>query len=266
MSFQYCLVKDQIRDPYIINARSLSNRKRGMGMEETILVVEDERKIARLLQIELESEGYRVLLAASGTEGWSVFREGSIDLILLDVMLPGMSGIELLRRIRSLDSNTPILLLTAKSSVEDKVSGLDLGANDYVTKPFEIEELLARIRTAFRTSTRATPVGTDQNISEVWLEAEDLRLNPLTREVMRGDHSIELTHREFDLLAYLLRNKKLVLNRDQILAEVWGYDYTGNTNVVDVYIRYVRKKVDEGFGRELIHTVRGIGYVLKDKP
>ncbi|WP_054027350.1 response regulator transcription factor [Bacillus sp. FJAT-28004] len=235
-------------------------------MEDTILVVEDERKIARLLQIELESEGYRVLLAESGTDGWSVFREGGIDLILLDVMLSGISGIELLRRIRTLDSNTPILLLTAKSSVEDKVSGLDLGANDYVTKPFEIEELLARIRTALRTSTRSNIGGTAQDISEGWLEADDLRLNPLTREVLRSDRSIELTHREFDLLAYLLRNKKLVLNRDQILAEVWGYEYAGNTNVVDVYIRYVRKKVDEGFGHELIHTVRGIGYVLKDKP
>ncbi|MFF2479820.1 response regulator transcription factor [Paenibacillus sp. NPDC058071] len=235
-------------------------------MDETILVVEDERKIARLLQIELESEGYRVLLAGSGTEGWSLYGNGGVDLILLDVMLPGISGIELLRRIRSTDQHTPVLLLTAKGSVEDKVSGLDLGANDYVTKPFEIEELLARIRTAFRLLARADKASNDADIGAEWLEAADLRLNPLTREVRRGNRVIELTHREFDLLAYLLRNKRLVLNRDQILAEVWGYDYAGQTNVVDVYIRYVRKKVDEGFDRELIHTVRGIGYVLKDLP
>ena len=232
-------------------------------MNETILVVEDERKIARLLEIELESEGYTVRLAADGTTGLAAYREGGIDLILLDVMLPGMSGIELLRRIRSANGNTPVILLTAKGSVEDKVSGLDLGANDYVTKPFEIEELLARIRTAFRLSSREPHTNL---ISEQWLEAADLKLNVSTREVERGQKPIQLTQREFDLLAYLLRNKRIVLNREQILSEVWGYDYAGDTNVVDVYIRYVRKKVDEGFTSDLIHTVRGIGYVLKDTP
>jgi len=229
-------------------------------MSETILVVEDERKIARLLQIELESEGYQVRLAWNGTEGLAAFQEGGHDLILLDVMLPGMSGIELLRRIRTVDEHVPVLLLTAKSSVEDKVSGLDLGANDYITKPFEMEELFARIRTAFRLSSKTGPsLSTD-----TWMTAGDLRLNSQTREVERAGKSIQLTQREFDLLTYLLRNKRIVLNRDQILSEVWGYDYAGDTNVVDVYIRYVRKKVDEGFDSELIHTVRGIGYVLKD--
>ncbi|MCQ6557148.1 response regulator transcription factor [Paenibacillus mendelii] len=229
-------------------------------MEKAILVVEDERKIARLLQIELESEGYRVLLAHDGIEGWAAFQEYQADLILLDVMLPGISGIELLRRIRSVNQDVPVLLVTAKNSVEDKVSGLDLGANDYLTKPFEIEELFARIRTSLRLSARAAQ--TDH--AEEWLIAADLKLNLNTREVERADKPLQLTQREFDLLAYLVRNKKHVLNRDQILSEVWGYDYDGNTNVVDVYIRYVRKKVDEGFPTELIHTVRGIGYVLKD--
>nr|WP_221401365.1 response regulator transcription factor [Paenibacillus phyllosphaerae] len=225
------------------------------------MVVEDERKIARLLEIELESEGYRVLLAGSGNDGWLAYREGGIDLILLDVMLPGLSGIELLRRIRSTDAGTPVLMLTAKSSVEDKVSGLDLGANDYITKPFQIEELLARIRTAFRLAGR----GSDKETYGEWLTAGSLRLNPDTREVERDEKPIQLTQREFDLLAYMMRNKRLVLNRNQILSAVWGYDYAGDTNVVDVYIRYVRKKVDEGFGKELIQTVRGVGYVLKDE-
>lgn len=229
-------------------------------MNKTILVVEDERKIARLLQIELESEGYRVQLAYDGIAGWAAFQEHEADLILLDVMLPGISGIELLRRIRSIDENVPVLLLTAKNSVEDKVSGLDLGANDYLTKPFEIEELFARIRTSLRLSARASQ--TDH--TGEWLTAADLKLNMNTREVVRAEKLLQLTQREFDLLAYLMRNKKLVMNRDQILSEVWGYDYDGNTNVVDVYIRYVRKKVDEGFGTELIQTIRGIGYVLKD--
>lgn len=230
-------------------------------MNEAILVVEDERRIARLLQIELESEGYEVRLAPDGVEGWGEYKAGGIALILLDVMLPGISGLDLLQRIRAVDSDTPIIMLTANSTVSDKVTGLDLGANDYMTKPFEMEELLARIRASFRKgSVRANE---EQHAGE-WLTASDLRLNERTREVERAGQAIALTQREFDLLTYLLRNKRLVLSRDQLLAEVWGYDYAGNTNVVDVYIRYVRKKVDEGFGAELIHTVRGIGYCIKD--
>ncbi|MGO4546019.1 response regulator transcription factor [Paenibacillus sp. 2TAB23] len=230
-------------------------------MNEAILVVEDERRIARLLQIELESEGYEVRLASDGVEGWGEYKAGGIALIILDVMLPGISGLDLLQRIRAVDSDTPIIMLTANSTLSDKVTGLDLGANDYMTKPFEMEELLARIRASFRKgSSRASE---EQHAGE-WLTASDLRLNERTREVERAGQAIALTQREFDLLTYLLRNKKLVLSRDQLLAEVWGYDYAGNTNVVDVYIRYVRKKVDEGFGAELIHTVRGIGYCIKD--
>jgi DNA-binding response OmpR family regulator len=232
-------------------------------MNGTILVVEDERKIARLLQIELESEGYEVRLAPDGVEGWASYREGGVSLALLDVMLPGITGLELLERIRAVDEQTPIIMLTAKSSLSDKVNGLDLGANDYMTKPFEMEELLARIRVLLRKQPAAAPVGVEGEPGE-WLTASDLRLNISTREVERAGKAIELTQREFDLLAYLLRHKRLVLSRDQLLAEVWGYDYAGNTNVVDVYIRYVRKKVDEGHAAELIHTVRGIGYVLRE--
>lgn len=230
-------------------------------MGEAILVVEDEAKIARLLQIELECEGYRVAIASNGIAALELYREGGFNLILLDVMLPGISGIELLRRIRANDPYTAILLLTAKSSVEDKVSGLDLGANDYITKPFQIEELLARIRAALRQ--RNAPAECTQ---EHWLEAADLKLNIATREVIRGGTLIELTPREFDLLVYLLNNKRQVMNREQIVEAVWGYDYYGDTNVVDVYIRYLRKKIDQGGTPELIHTVRGVGYVLKEAP
>ncbi|MBY0123135.1 response regulator transcription factor [Bacillus sp. S/N-304-OC-R1] len=227
--------------------------------KESILVVEDEEKIARLLELELEYEGYHVTKVMDGISALEQYRMNKWDLILLDVMLPGLSGIEILRRIRMNDSYTPVLLLTAKDSVEDKVSGLDLGANDYITKPFQIEELLARVRAALRNKAI-------ENIEEEsdWLQLADLKLNEKTREVLREDESIELTPREFDLLAYLLKNKLQVLNRDQILETVWGYDFFGDTNVVDVYIRYLRKKIDLPEKQTLIHTIRGVGYVLKE--
>ena len=231
--------------------------------ERKILIVEDEAKISRLLEIELESEGYQVTKADNGLDALEAYRSQDVDLILLDVMLPGMSGIELLRRIRAHDSHTAVLLLTAKSSVEDKVSGLDLGANDYITKPFQIEELLARIRAALRLQGKQDP---EEQAAGEWLTAADLKLNEGTREVIRDGRRIDLTPREFDLLVYLLKNKRQVLNREQILAAVWGYDYYGDTNVVDVYIRYVRKKIDHDSANELIHTVRGVGYVLKETP
>ncbi|ANA79883.1 DNA-binding response regulator [Paenibacillus glucanolyticus] len=232
-------------------------------MSGKILIVEDEVKISRLLEIELESEGYQVTKADNGLDALEAYRSQDVDLILLDVMLPGMSGIELLRRIRAHDTHTAVLLLTAKSSVEDKVSGLDLGANDYITKPFQIEELLARIRAALRL--QGAQHSAEQSDGE-WLTAADLKLNEGTREVIRDERRMDLTPREFDLLVYLLKNKRQVLNREQILAAVWGYDYYGDTNVVDVYIRYVRKKIDQDGKPELIHTVRGVGYVLKDTP
>nr|WP_039808498.1 response regulator transcription factor [Jeotgalibacillus malaysiensis] len=223
-------------------------------MKKRVLIVEDEEKIARVLELELGFEGYDTDKAFSGYDALEKYREGNWDLILLDVMLPEMTGIELLRRIRTADSETPVILLTAKDSVEDKVSGLDLGANDYITKPFQIEELLARVRAVLRT----------KKIEDVHiLKAGDLILNEQTREVTRGTYEIDLTPREFDLLVYLLKNIRQVLNREQILNAVWGYDYYGDTNVVDVYIRYIRKKIDLDGHTPLIHTVRGVGYVLK---
>lgn len=227
--------------------------------KDSILVVEDEEKIARLLELELEYEGYHVTKVMDGLEAFAAYKNGNWDLILLDVMLPGISGIELLRRIRLTNKTTPVLLLTAKGSVEDKVSGLDYGANDYIAKPFQIEEVLARIRAALRVKV-VEQTKEDGN----YLTFADLKINPKTREVFRGEESIDLTPREFDLLVYLMTNKRQVLNRDQILEAVWGYDFIGDTNVVDVYIRYVRKKMEQPNKPALIHTVRGVGYVLKE--
>lgn len=229
-------------------------------MNESILIVEDEEKILRLLEIELEFEGYEIGKADNGLDALEVYRSRDWDLILLDVMLPGISGIELLRRIRTNDQQTPVILLTAKGSVEDKVSGLDLGANDYITKPFQIEELLARIRATLRNRI----VLPKQEEEDEWIQLSDLKVNEKTREIMRGTLQVELTPREYDLLLYLLKNKRQVLNRDQILEAVWGYDYFGDTNVVDVYIRYIRKKIDLPDYSPLIHTVRGVGYVMKE--
>ncbi|MFD2637387.1 response regulator transcription factor [Piscibacillus salipiscarius] len=224
-----------------------------------ILVIEDEEKIARVLELELTYEGYSVTKAHSGYDALELYRSQSWDLILLDIMLPEMSGVELLRRIRKNDHQTPVLMLTAKGSTEDKVTGLDLGANDYITKPFEIEELLARIRAALRQVQTNYEVEDDE-----WLSFDDLRLNEVTREVYRGERFIELTPREFDLLVYFLNHKRQVLTRDQILDAVWGFDYIGDTNVVDVYVRYLRKKIDSDQDPDIIHTVRGVGYVMKD--
>ncbi|CAM4147826.1 response regulator transcription factor [Lederbergia lenta] len=228
--------------------------------KQRILIVEDEEKIARLLELELTYEGYETGKALDGLDGLSMFREQEWDLILLDVMLPGLSGIEVLRRIRSSETGVPIILLTAKDSVEDKVSGLDLGANDYITKPFQIEELLARIRAALRLPRQNNTDRSEQD----WLQFSDLKLSKATREVYRGNDLIELTPREFELLAHLMNNARHVLNREQLLDGVWGYDYFGDTNVVDVYIRYLRNKIDKPYASPLIHTVRGVGYVLKD--
>jgi two-component system, OmpR family, response regulator len=230
--------------------------------QQKILIVEDEEKIARVLELELNFEGYQTGKALDGLEGLRLFREQSFDLVLLDVMLLGISGIELLRRIRSSDSDTPVIMLTAKDSIEDKVSGLDLGANDYITKPFQIEEVLARVRAALRMRQKESVLTAE---IQDWLQVGSLKLNEVTREVIRGQEPIELTPREFDLLAFLMKNTRHVLNRDQILSRVWGYDYYGDTNVVDVYIRYLRNKIDKPFDEPaLIHTVRGVGYVLKE--
>lgn len=225
-------------------------------MAERILIVEDEKSIARVLELELSFEGYETGMAYTGSEGLIQFREQEWDLILLDLMLPEIHGLDVLKRIRSADAAIPVILLTAKSDVKDKVAGLDLGANDYITKPFEIEELLARIRANLRlVKGSANPA--------VHSFAE-LKLNESTREVSRGNRPVELTPREFDLLLYLLQHPNQVLSREQVLNAVWGYDYYGDTNVIDVYIRYLRKKIDAGEPATYIQTVRGVGYVLKE--
>ncbi len=226
---------------------------------ERILIIEDEEKIARFIELELKYEGYEVEKAFNGRDGLELATTQPFDLILLDIMLPELNGIEVLRRIRKV-SNVPIILLTARDAVVDKVTGLDGGADDYITKPFAIEELLARIRVALRNRTGG-------NIKQ---ESSDLKVGPLTldpikREVRVGDTIIDLTKKEFDLLQYLLENKNIVLSRETILQHIWGYDFLGGTNAVDVYIRYLRAKIEEPFGLKLIHTVRGVGYVIKDE-
>lgn len=228
-------------------------------MTEKILIIEDEESIARVLQLELEFEGYQTGVAHSGTDGLILYREKSWDLILVDVMLPGLNGLDVLRRIRATESTTPVILLTAKSDVSDKVTGLDLGANDYITKPFEIDELLARIRSALRfsTSKKATQ---DEHL----FTYAGLSMHEQTREVKRDGVLIDLTPREYDLLLHLLKHPNQVLTREQLLDAVWGFDYYGNTNIVDVYIRYVRKKIQSNERPSLIQTVRGVGYVLKE--
>jgi len=228
-----------------------------MMTHANILIIEDERKIARFLKLELEYEGYEVAIAEDGVAGLEAYTGGSWDIVLLDVMLPRLNGMEVLRRIRLSGSAVPVILLTARDSLPDKVSGLDSGANDYITKPFAIEELLARIRACLRMTQM---LKTDNEL----LTIADLSVNEKTRLVKRGATEIELTPREFDLLVYLMKHVNQVLHREQLLSQVWGFDYFGDTNVVDVYIRYLRKKLDYPFDTPLIHTVRGIGYVLKE--
>lgn len=223
-------------------------------MSARILLVEDEVRLARFIELELESEGYQIAVAHDGLTGLTLARESMFDLIILDWMLPNLSGIEICRRLRSTGIKAPIILLTAKDDVNDRVTGLDAGADDYVVKPFSIEELLARIRAHLRRT---------QEPDLDLLQFEDLSLNRTTREVFRGQRSIELTAKEFDLLEYLLRNSRQVITRDRILEQVWGYDFMGDSNIIEVYIRYLRLKLEENQEARLIHTVRGVGYVLK---
>lgn len=224
-------------------------------MSAKILIIEDEEKIARFVELELGYEGYDTAKAFDGRTGLELAETGKFNLVLLDVMLPKLSGMEVLRRIRR-TSSVPVILLTARDSVEDKVSGLDSGASDYITKPFAIEELLARIRTALR---KTTP----QEASV--LSASGLQLDIARRTVTVMDTPVELTKREFDLLYFLLKNKGLVISRETLLENVWGFDFSGETNAVDVYVRFLRGKIDEVFGIKLIQTIRGVGYVIKDE-
>lgn len=222
-----------------------------------ILIVEDEQKLSRVLQLELEYEDYQTEAVFDGKEALTKMEQQKWDLVLLDIMLPEWSGLEVLRRVRRFDQTTPILLLTARDQVHDKVSGLDLGANDYITKPFQIEELLARIRVHLRNPIKKQPADEQVGVG-------DLIVHIKSREVTRGAEQVELTPREFDLLVCLLKNKNIVLTREQLIEQVWGFDYYGDTNVVDVYIRYLRQKIDKGFDQPYIQTVRGVGYTIKD--
>lgn len=219
-----------------------------------ILIVEDEASIARFVQLELEHEGYSTKCVADGREALDEAVNNEYDLIVLDVMLPSLNGIEVLRRLRQV-KQTPVIILTARDQIMDKVAGLDLGANDYMTKPFAIEELLARIRANVKK--RMTPSGNA-------LEYGKLKVDTEAHTVSYGSDAIDLTKKEFDLLVYLLENRNVVISREQALDAVWGFDFYGNTNVVDVYIRYLRSKIDDVYGVKIIQTVRGSGYVIRD--
>ena len=207
--------------------------------------------------MELTHEGYEVEKRTDGREGLVEAESGNYDVILLDIMLPGLNGLEVLRRLRK-TSSVPVIMLTARDAVMDKVSGLDLGADDYITKPFAIEELLARIRLVLRHNNAGPAASTEE------LTHGDLSLSVSRHEVHYGKDLIDLTAREFTLLRTLLENKNIVLSRSTLLERVWGYDYMGETNVVDVYIRYLRSKLDDVYGVHIIQTVRGVGYVIKD--
>ncbi len=224
-------------------------------MSAHILLVEDEIKLARFIELELESEGYRVTVAHDGMSGLSLVRESEPDLAILDWMLPGLTGVELCRRMRSTGIKIPVILLTAKDEVGDRVTGLDAGADDYLVKPFSIEELLARIRAHLR---RTQEPDTDL------LQFEDLSLNRRTREVHRGQRSIDLTAKEFDLLQYLMSHPRQVFTREQILENIWGYDFLGDSNIIEVYVRYLRLKLEQESEKRLIHTARGVGYSLRE--
>lgn len=224
-------------------------------MTAHILLVEDEVKLARFVELELSFEGYQVSVANDGLSGLTMARESHPDIVVLDWMLPGMSGVDICRRLRSTGEKVPIILLTAKDEVSDRVTGLDAGADDYVVKPFSIEELLARIRAHLRRN-----VEVDVDV----LQFENLRLNRSTREVYRGTRKIELTAKEFDLLEHLMSHPRQVITRDRILEEVWGYDFMGDSNIIEVYIRYLRLKLEANNETRVIQTIRGVGYVLRE--
>ncbi len=222
----------------------------------TILVVDDDRKITDMLRRTLTYEGYRVVTAADGEEALARAQADRPDLVILDWLMPRLDGIEVAKLIRK-TSNTPILMLTARDTVEQRITGLDSGADDYLMKPFAPEELLARIRALLR---RVESPDSSKTIAYA-----NLSLDPLTRETRRGDRSFNLTPKEFDLLSYLLRHARQVMPRDRILQDVWGYDFDGNGNVLEVYVGYLRSKTEAGGESRLIQTVRGVGYVLREE-
>ncbi|MDP4144992.1 MAG: response regulator transcription factor [Bacillota bacterium] len=224
-----------------------------------VLIIEDEAEIISFLKPELAYEGYEVDSVSDGREGFEKMQKEKYDIVLLDIMLPGLNGIEICRRVRKF-SNIPIIMLTARDQVMDKVTGLDTGANDYLTKPFSIEELLARMRCVLRNSSANSNTLDAKQI----LSFKDISLNQAFCEIQKGDAVIDLTKKEYQLLEFLIKNKNCVLTREQILNAVWGYDYIGDTNVVDVYISYLRNKLEDNTNERYITTVRGTGYIMKE--
>ena len=225
-----------------------------------ILIVEDEKKIARFLELELKHEGYDVLTAFDGRSGLDTALNEDPDLLILDLMLPELSGIEVCRRLRH-TSDVPIIMLTAKDDVSDKVMGLDMGADDYVTKPFAIEELLARIRVALKKNRARDSVPGKKE--EQCLQAGCITVDTDSWQVHVRGEAVSLTRKEFDTLRYLMEHQGKAVTRDQLMNEVWGYDYIGDSNIVDVYIRYLRHKIDDQFGIKTIHTIRSVGYIFE---
>lgn len=225
-------------------------------MTRKILLIEDEEKIARFIELELNHEGYEVTKSFNGREGLELAESGDYSLILLDVMLPELNGLEVLRRIRK-SSDVPVIMLTARDAVMDKVSGLDAGADDYITKPFAIEELLARIRVAFKKG------HTEQKETHV-LTVKGVKMDTDRHQVTYGNDEIELTNREYELIRILMLNKNIVMNREQLMNQVCGYDYIGETNIIDVHVSYIRNKIDDKYNIKFINTVRGVGYVIKE--
>jgi DNA-binding response OmpR family regulator len=223
-------------------------------MSAKILLIEDDTKLAQFIEMELTCEGYQVNMAHNGLDGLTQARQTPPDLVILDWMMPGLTGVEICRRLRSTGSKVPIILVTARDEISDRVAGLDAGADDYVIKPFSIEELLARIRSNLR---RTKDEDSDM------LEFEDLSLNRRTREILRSGRAIELTVREFELLEYLMVHRQQVMTRDRILEKVWGYDFGGDSNIIEVYVRTLRQKLEVDNASRIIQTVRGIGYVMR---
>jgi two-component system response regulator MprA len=223
----------------------------------TVLIVDDDPKLLKMLQRTLAYEGFRVISASNGNEALAEVQAHRPDVVVLDWLMPGMDGIGVLERLRAAEDKTLVLMLTARDAVENRVEGLESGADDYLVKPFAPAELLARIHALLR---RPAVAHNDQALAYV-----DLSLDPVTRETRRGGRSFELTAKEFDLLRYLLRHPRQVLTREQILQEVWGYDFGGDDNVLEVYVGYLRKKTEAGGEARLIQTVRGVGYVLREE-
>ena len=224
-----------------------------------ILIVEDEVKIARFVELELKHEGYEVKAVHDGNLGCEEIVKGDYDLAVLDVMLPGMTGFEICAKARAAGIKIPVIMLTAKDDVSDKLSGFGSGADDYMTKPFAIEELLARIKV------HLSRAATDEGKKTKSLEYGKLKLNLTSHTAHYGEDELSLTKKEYELLEYLLKNKDTALSRDNILNVVWGYEYFGDTNVVDVYVRYLRQKIDDKYGVKIIGTVRGIGYIIRSE-